>query len=106
VFILPNTPRLAVRVSGSSNPDWSCDPDLLLDSYRWYHVVLVIETNLLQVFLDGRIVCITAYSGDSLLPTPNREFSIGGYSGRSGQVDVADIRWCVGVASMRFGMAV
>ncbi len=95
VFLYPNTPRLAVRVSGSSNPDWHCDPDLLLDSNRWYHIVLVIETTLLQVFLDGRIVCITTYNGDTLLPTPGREFTTGTYGGSSGLVDVSDIRWCV-----------
>ena len=94
VFIYPNTPRLAVRVSGTSNPDWNCDPDALLDSGVWYHVVVVLETQLMEVFLNGMVVCVSNFLGvDTIEPTYDRVLQSNGYGGSSGLVDISDLRW-------------
>ncbi len=57
-------------------------------------MAIVIETKLLQVYIDGRVFCVTSFGGtDTLIVSENRDLNFGPYQSQTGLVDLDDFRW-------------
>jgi hypothetical protein len=73
VWVRPDEAQLSFRASTTSQWDNSCEPRRILNLGTWYHVVLVLESSLMQVFYDGELVCVTDFgAGEYLIESPNR----------------------------------
>ena len=73
----PGVNRLAVRVSTTSNWNNGCDPPQAFDIGVWYHIAIVLELNLLQVFYNGVLVCAEDFGAqESLIETQDRQFGL------------------------------
>jgi hypothetical protein len=84
VWVTPNEAQLHIRVSTTSNWNNGCDPDLVLTLGTWYHVAIVLESSLMQVFYDGVLQCVTDYgAGERLIMSPDRQLGLVNYQVRA-----------------------
>ncbi len=77
VWVTPNEAQLHIRVSTTNNWNNGCDPELVFTLGTWYHVTIVLESSLMQVFYDGVLQCVTDFgAGERLIVSPDRQFGL------------------------------
>ena len=92
----PNRGMLHIRQSTTTSWNNGCDGSQELRLNEWYHVSIVIETNVMQVFYNGEVVCSTTYGrNQQIIETPGRIFGSphSPYQWAGGGIFLDDLRY-------------